>query len=161
MVEFLGEPGSSVTETERKSEEAESGNDGEDAGSLQPIAPVETVVPSFDLSEAITRCFGKHEFFLEMVEGFFVEVDPMLREMQEFCRSGMADKVRESAHRLKNTVIYLGARPAAAAIGEVERAAKAGEFAALGNALDALKQKLELLKSALAEHRRLDTLRNR
>ena len=48
---------------------------------------------------------------------------------------GKTDDVRTIAHRLKNTVVYLGAQPATQAILEVEEAAKAGGLRGSGQAL--------------------------
>ena len=55
-------------------------------------------------------------------------------------------KSGECAHRLKNTVVYLGAQPATDAIVEVESAAKSGKMAALDQALIKLGRKAGRLK---------------
>jgi signal transduction histidine kinase/CheY-like chemotaxis protein len=114
-------------------------------------------IPAFDLNEAINKCFGKNEFFLDLVAGFFDEADDTLRSLQQARLQGDTDEVRRVAHRLKNTVVYLGARPAADAIVEVESAAKSGDIAALDQALLDLGRKLEELKNALNMHRRQET----
>ncbi|MBP1625191.1 MAG: hypothetical protein H6Q07_3213, partial [Acidobacteria bacterium] len=76
--------------------------------------------PVFDLKEAVSRCFGKYEFFLEMVDCFFSETDEMVHLMHEARRQGKADEVRTVAHRLKNTIVYLCAQPATQAVLDVE-----------------------------------------
>jgi CheY-like chemotaxis protein len=138
-------------------------SDGAEAGQRLSADPPKSVpeaqgagaanIPAFDLKEAVNKCFGKNEFFLDMVTGFFDEADDTLRSLQQARLQGNTDEVRRVAHRLKNTVVYLGARPATDAIVEVESAAKSGEIAALDQALIELGRQLEDLKSALDPYR--------
>jgi two-component system, sensor histidine kinase and response regulator len=116
-----------------------------------------TPSPIFDLDEAVNRCFGKYEFFLDMVSCFFSETDEMMRGMREARRQGKTDEVRTLAHRLKNTVVYLGAQPATQAILALEKFAKAGDVAGIDKALVELEVQLEDLKRSLNAYRRRDT----
>lgn len=145
LVEFLGEPGDSGGGHSRPTEEeiAPSGSAG---GSLPRAA--------FDLEEAVGRCFGKFDFFLDMVDGFFEEADRMVGSMREALWAGKTDRVRDDAHRLKNTIIYLGAHPATAAITAVEEAARGERTGALAAALAGLEAQLDRLKAALERYRR-------
>jgi signal transduction histidine kinase/CheY-like chemotaxis protein len=164
LVEFLGE--ADAVENERSSD---AGID--DAEFRQPAAdrmdkdsPVfqgvaEMTPPAFDLRDAVKKCFGKHEFFLDMVDGFFEEVDGALRSLDKAYLEGKTDEIQRVAHRLKNTVVYLGAHPAADAIVAVESTAKLGDVAALDNALAVLARHLGNLKSSLASYRRQNTTR--
>ena len=113
--------------------------------------------PAFDLDEAVKRCFGKYDFFQDMAGGFFEEADDLLRSMRENRLRGNMEAVRSAAHRLKNTLIYLGAEPASAAVVEVESAAASGKLDILDAALRDLERQLEVLKKLLAPHRRPDT----
>jgi signal transduction histidine kinase/CheY-like chemotaxis protein len=122
-----------------KAAEAKSGIEGE---------------PTFVLEEAVNMCFGKHEFFLDMVNCFFCETDGLVERMVEAKRQGNHEEVRTAAHRLKNTVIYLGAQPAAEAIKTVELAAKSGDLLSVDAALTELGGRLEELKSSLVGFRR-------
>lgn len=119
--------------------------------------PDKKLSPVFDLNEAVNRCFGKYEFFLDMVNCFFCETDEMFRSIQEARRQGNNDEVRTLAHRLKNTVIYLGAQPASQAILEVEKVAKEGDSSGMDEALSQLARQLEYLKQSLNIYRRRDT----
>lgn len=145
LVEFLGEPGASGGGHSRPTEEE-----------IAPAGSAEGSLPraAFDLEEAVGRCFGKFDFFLDMVDGFFEEADGMVRSMREALSAGKTDRVRDDAHRLKNTVIYLGAHPAAAAITAVEKAARAGQTGTLAAALAGLEAQLDQLKAALEKYRR-------
>jgi hypothetical protein len=84
----------------------------------------------------------------------------MLRSLYEARQQGRTDDVRTIAHRLKNTVVYLGAQPATQAILELERAAKAGELAEIDKYLSDLAEKLQSLKESLAAYYRRDTMRS-
>jgi signal transduction histidine kinase/CheY-like chemotaxis protein len=106
----------------------------------------------FDLAEAVKRCFGKYDFFVDLANSFSHEADDSLRAMNEACLQGSADAVRNAAHQLKNTVVYLGSQPTTDAIVKAEDAAKSGNFEALGEALKQLQRQLESLKRSLAPH---------
>ena len=120
--------------------------------------PSEQIRPVFDLKEAVGRCFGKHEFFLEMVACFFSEKDESLRSLQEACRQENTEEVRSIAHRMKNTIVYLGAKPATQAIIELEKAAKNKEFPELNAALKQLAVELDRLTQSLSSYQKRDTI---
>ncbi len=109
--------------------------------------------PAFDIKEAVNKCFGKYDFFLDMVGGFFDEADDTMRSMLDARSQGNIEEVRRIAHRLKNTVVYLGARPAINAIIQVESAAKSGDAAPLDQAMHDLEQEVHTLKLALTPYR--------
>jgi hypothetical protein len=77
--------------------------------------------------------------------------------LYEARREGKTEDVRTIAHRLKNTVVYLGAQPAMQAILEVERAAKARELTEIDAGLSQLSGRLEKLKQSLSAYRKRDT----
>jgi CheY-like chemotaxis protein len=122
------------------------------------VKPPDGPAPVFDVNEAVDRCFGKYEFFLDMVTCFFGEADELLRSLQEARRRGKPEEVRTIAHRLKNTIVYLAAQPAMQAILQVETAAKAGEFVEIDKALSQLAHQLERLKSSLSTFSKRDSL---
>lgn len=153
LVEFLGEPSASAACLVSQPEADEQNEDSSDLKTRGP-EPLESTLSVFDLTSAVNRCFGKYDFFMDMVEGFYGEVDDALQTMGEALLQGRTDKVREAAHRLKNTVIYLGARSSADAISEVEAIAKSGDCAGLEKSLEELRRQLDRLKLALNEYRR-------
>jgi signal transduction histidine kinase/DNA-binding response OmpR family regulator/HPt (histidine-containing phosphotransfer) domain-containing protein len=108
----------------------------------------------FILEEAVNRCFGKYEFFLEMVDCFYEESDELMGKMMEARRKSHVHEIQSAAHRLKNTIVYLGAQPAADAVKRLEQAAKAGELTSIDLAIKDLEDSLESLKSALERYRR-------
>jgi CheY-like chemotaxis protein len=143
------------------------GNDeaGSD-GILQPISQVSrnvvetsrNALPVFDLKEAIARCFGKYEFFLDMVDSFFCETDDMQRTLAEALQHGKTEEIRTVAHRMKNTIVYLGARSATQAIVELETVAKGSDLQGLDHALERLTAELEKLKRSLSDYRKQDAI---
>ncbi|MBN1568143.1 MAG: response regulator [Acidobacteria bacterium] len=112
---------------------------------------------AFDLKIGVGKCFGKYDFFLDMVDGFFDEADDAIRSLQKARLQAGTEEVRTVAHRLKNTIVYLGAKPAADAIVDVESAAGSGDMPALDRALVQLGQRLEELKNALIPYRRKES----
>jgi signal transduction histidine kinase/CheY-like chemotaxis protein len=157
LVEFLGMPGSGLNEKRRAADLCDIKPMEAADASLQEDIPCQSAMPAFDFNEAVRRCFGKYEFFQDMVDGFFGEADAMLHSMREAFRNGSVSTIRDLAHRLKNTVIYLGAQPAASAIVEVESAAKSGKLEMISLALDKLDLQIEALKPALTAYRHQDS----
>jgi HPt (histidine-containing phosphotransfer) domain-containing protein len=109
----------------------------------------------FDLNEAVKRCFGKYDFFQEMVNCFYCESDPLLHDIQQARIDGKAEELRTTAHRLKNTIVYLGAQPAVDAIINVENLAKSGNLADVDSALSELGARLKDLKKCLRKYRKV------
>jgi signal transduction histidine kinase/CheY-like chemotaxis protein len=106
----------------------------------------------FNLADAVNKCFGKYEFFVDMAKSFSAEADSCIGAMKEARLQNNTGAVRDAAHRLKNTVMYLGSGSAMCAIVEVENAAKSGDLLALDNALQQLELCIESLKQSLADH---------
>jgi len=158
LVEFLGAPGAGSKEKRHAASFRDQKPEETAVACIQEDISCQPAMPAFDFDEAVRRCFGKHDFFQDMVDGFLGESDAMLHSMREAFRQGTVCTVRDLAHRLKNTVIYLGAQPAASAIVEVESAAKSGKLEALSIALDRLDFQLETLKPALIAYRRQDPM---
>ena len=107
----------------------------------------------FDLDEAVRKCYGKHGMFQEMVGCFFQEADALMSQMRAALHNGEAKVLGDTAHRLKGTVVYLGAGPSADATGRVEQIGKSGQLAEAGGAIDELANQIERLKEAIAPHR--------
>jgi signal transduction histidine kinase/CheY-like chemotaxis protein len=153
LVEFLGAPDIGSREMKQAVDFCDREIKETVDSCIQGNIPDWPATPAFDFKEAVQRCFGKYDFFQDMVDGFLGEADVMLHSMREAFRQGSAGTICELAHRLKNTVIYLGAQPAASAILEVELTAKSEKFEAISTALDGLDRQLEILKPALIAYR--------
>jgi PAS domain S-box-containing protein len=117
----------------------------------EPGPPLSSSV--FDLEEGIRRCFDKYEMFQQMVGCFFDEADPLLERMRTSLATGNPVDTGHAAHRLKGSLVYLGAADATALARRIEKTTESGEVAHVADTIDALEQQLGLLKKALAPHR--------
>ena len=116
--------------------------------------PSEVELPLFDFDEAVRKCYGNRELFQDMVESLFDEADPLLDQMREALARGNGATLAAVAHRLKGTVVYLAAGPAADATRRVEQIGKSGALTEAARALGDLARELVALRRALAPHRR-------
>jgi PAS domain S-box-containing protein len=128
----------------------------------QPVVatsgPAETAnqatAPVFNPEEAIARCFDSEDMVREMIQCFFDEVDNSFPKMRAALEKGDLEEVGRLGHRMKGTVVYLGAHPAKEAALRVERFCKCGGGtpAEAEEAVTALERECMALKAVLAEH---------
>ena len=123
---------------------------GEAAETSAPAA-----VRAFDLDEALGRCYDRR-MFQEMVEFFSAESSEMLDHMRAALQHADGAKVAWAAHRLRGTVLYLGAAPVLKAAERVEQAGTAGDLTAAAEAIETLEVQIKLLKRVLAPYRQDD-----
>ena len=105
----------------------------------------------FHLDEALACCYDR-QMFLGMVDFFFLESATLLDQMRAAAGNADAVDLARAAHRLKGTVLYLGAGACRRAVEQVERAGMSGDLAAAAAALDELDAQVALLKEALAPY---------
>ncbi|MGA2799181.1 MAG: ATP-binding protein, partial [Thermoguttaceae bacterium] len=128
---------------------------GDDLNPIEPRQPAPASAANvFNLDEAVGRCFRKYELFQDMVGCLFDESDSLLEQMRTALKSQNAEELGFAAHRLKGTVVFLGASPAADATRRVEQIGLLGELGDAAEAIDQLQTQLQLLKDALAPHRK-------
>ena len=108
----------------------------------------------FDLSEALSKCDGNYGIVQQMVGCFFNEADSLIEKMRAALSTANATELGNTAHRLKGTVLYLGASAAADATQRVERIGKSGDLTEAADAIDELAIQIERLTAALVSHRR-------
>ena len=108
----------------------------------------------FNEEEALSRCCGSQDMVREMIRCFFDEVDNLLPKMRAALEKGDLEEAGRLGHRMKGTVVYLGAEPAKEAALRVERFCKCGAARRLeaGEAIDALEHECLALKAALSRH---------
>ena len=89
----------------------------------------------------------------EMAQYFFDEVENLFPQMRAALAKGELVEVGELGHRMKGTVVYLGAQPAKEAALRVERFCNGngGTPSEAKEAIDALEQECLALKTALSE----------
>lgn len=110
-------------------------------------------LPVFDFSEALKTCYGKYHLFQDMVDCFFQESDPMLGRMQTALGQRDNNGMAYLAHRLLNTIAYLGSVPATEKTRRLEHAARANDLETCSALFCDLLGQLEALKAALLPHR--------
>ena len=117
------------------------------AAASPPAAPV------FDPELALQRCFNNPIMLRDMIRCFFADVDSLFPQMFSALQEGDLQEVGRLGHRMKGTVVYLGAEPASEAALRVEHFEQYhGAQADAEEAVRALAQQCEVLKTALAEH---------
>ncbi len=128
----------------------------------QPVAaapdPVErpsrVTAAVFDPEQTLTRCFNNRHMVGEMIRCFFDEVDSLFPQMRAALGKGDLAEVGRLGHRLKGTVVYLGAESARQAAMRVERLCTSSDGAASGaeEAVNVLERECAMLEAALREH---------
>jgi PAS domain S-box-containing protein len=146
---------------ERLAQKGLGGGDGGLEKSEQPTTPdsesliphLQSLIPVFNLDEAVSKCCGKYELFQEVASCLFCEADSLLEQMRAAFSAGAATEFADAAHRLKGTVAYLGAAPALAATRCAEDIGRSGDLSTAPAALETLAMELGLLKDAIDGHR--------
>jgi PAS domain S-box-containing protein len=115
--------------------------------------PVDAAEQVFCLDEALARVAGEENLFLEMVGFFFDEAPKRLAEMQAALERRDALTIARAAHRLKGTVIYLGARDSLQTLERLERAGENGDLPLTAGCIPELERNLAALAQALAPYR--------
>jgi HPt (histidine-containing phosphotransfer) domain-containing protein len=108
----------------------------------------------FNPDEAIGRCFHSDDMLKEMIQCFFDEADKLSQQMREALAKGDLMEVGRLGHRMKGTVVYLGAQPAKEAALRVERFCRSagGTPSEARQAINALERECILLKDALRKY---------
>lgn len=112
----------------------------------------ESAVPAFELDDAMKRCFD-NRMFGEMVDFFFTESAELMGQMHAALHNGNTKDVAAAAHRLRGTILYLGAAPAMEAAQRVETAGTSGDPASTAEAIRQLDAQLQILAQALDPYR--------
>ena len=107
----------------------------------------------FDLELALSRCSDSQDLVREMARCFFDDVDKLLPQMRAALETGDLVEVGRLGHRLKGTVVYLGAKPAEEAALSVERCDRSsdGTPPEPAEAVNALERECLALQAALRE----------
>ncbi len=90
----------------------------------------------------------------EMIQCFFDEVDILFPRVRAALEKGDLVEVGRLGHRMKGTVVYLGAQPAKEAALRVERFSKTsgGTPSEAEEAISALEHECLVLRTALSAH---------
>jgi HPt (histidine-containing phosphotransfer) domain-containing protein len=126
---------------------------GSSVANPQPSIP-SSPIPPFNPDEAIRRWFNSRDMVREMIQCYFDEVELVLPQMRTALQKGDLAEVGRLGHRLKGTVVYLGAEAAKEAALRVERFGKfsGGSVAEAEEAIVALEHECLMLKAAMIDH---------
>ena len=105
----------------------------------------------FDLQLALKRCCGSESMLGEMVACFVEEADRLIPQMHVALQRDNLQEVARLGHRLRGTLVYLGADQAVEAALALERCGGSpkGEAKEVVNALE---RQVEALKRAVAAY---------
>jgi HPt (histidine-containing phosphotransfer) domain-containing protein len=84
-----------------------------------------------------------------MVDFFFCDATKLLMEIQAAATAGDATAIERKAHRLKGTVLYLGAEAATEAVAGVEALARSGDLTDAAPAIRSMEAEVTRLTEAL------------
>jgi PAS domain S-box-containing protein len=123
-------------------------------GVRTPMTAVAPAAVVFDPELALSRCFDSNEMLREMIQCFFEEVDSVFPQMRAALEKGDLVEVGRLGHRMKGTVVYLGAQSAEEAARGAERFCKSsgGTASEAEQAVNVLEQECLMLKTELADH---------
>jgi CheY-like chemotaxis protein len=114
--------------------------------------PADTTV--FDLAVAMEKCMNKRDLLGQIISFFFKDSDVLLPRMRAALQAGDIKEVGRLGHRLKGTLLHLGADAAREAARRVEQLMlHGGQQADAAEAVAALERACDRLKQALAPHR--------
>jgi two-component system, sensor histidine kinase and response regulator len=116
-----------------------------------PICSSADPVP-FDLQKALARLDDKLDLFKDMVGFFFSDGLKLLTEIQSAAANGEAKVIEDKAHRLKGTVLYLGADGATRAVDRVESLARSRDLADAAAAMRSMEEEVTRLAAALRDY---------
>jgi PAS domain S-box-containing protein len=125
---------------------------------LLPTTPAEaggaSTAAVFDPELALKRCSNSPDIVREMTQCFFDEVDKLFPQTHAALERGERGEISRLGQRMKGTVVYLGAEPAARAAMRVEQFCESsgGTPSELQEAVNALKRERVALRTALAEY---------
>jgi two-component system, sensor histidine kinase and response regulator len=126
---------------------------------VAPVPPADKAAeppaaPAFDPELALKRCLNKPSMLAEMIRCFYAEADSLLPEMRAALAQGNLPEVGHLGHRLKGTVVYLGAQPVQEAALRVERfcQSSSGTPSEAEDAVNGLEHACIVLKAALRDH---------
>ena len=124
-------------------------------GSSAPIiAESVTTTAVFDPELALKRCYNSPDMLSNMIQCFFDEADRLFQQMFAALHNGDLAEFGRLGHRLKGTIVYLGAEQATEAVLGVERFERhGGQPAEAEQAIEILRRECDLLKAVLAGHR--------
>jgi CheY-like chemotaxis protein len=108
----------------------------------------------FNPELALSQCFDSEDVVREMIQCFLDDADKLFPKMRAALEKGDLEEVGRLGHRMKGTVVYLGAERAKNAALRVEQFCECsgGTLSEAQEAVNALEQECLTLKAVLSGH---------
>jgi CheY-like chemotaxis protein/HPt (histidine-containing phosphotransfer) domain-containing protein len=117
-----------------------------------PEPPAQTL-GAFDCAAALTALGGRVDLLQEMAAFFVGDAPGRLAEIQAGLRDHAPSAVARAAHRLKGTLVYLGAEPALQAAQRVEQIGTSRDLTEAASAFQTLSEEITRLETAVRSWR--------
>jgi HPt (histidine-containing phosphotransfer) domain-containing protein len=114
--------------------------------------PAGAVAPVFSVEEALASVAGETDLLRQMAGYFFDEAPLQLAKMQEGLERNDAAAIARAAHRLRGTVIYLGAEGVLQNLEQLEGAGGAADLGRAAGLIADLAGKNSALSQALTSY---------
>jgi len=148
MVESLAEMAAPRPDAEFLPDLAAAGH----VAQVQAGQPAGAAPAVFCLDEALASVAGDEELFRQMVSFFFDDRPKRLGEMQAALEHSDAPTIARAAHRLKGTVIYLGAGPVLQVLERLEQISGPDDLPLAAGLIPELEGRIAALTQALASY---------
>jgi HPt (histidine-containing phosphotransfer) domain-containing protein len=112
-------------------------------------APDGDPIDEAGFTQALELVGGDQEFLAELVETYKVDGVERIAEMRMALGAGSAPDLQRAAHTLKSSSATLGASDLAEACRVVEHAARAGELGGLGDRIEDIAGRFDVVVVAL------------
>jgi signal transduction histidine kinase/CheY-like chemotaxis protein/HPt (histidine-containing phosphotransfer) domain-containing protein len=132
--------------------ETEHGEEKGAAGSDAPSISVDSA-SVFDVAVLLNRLMGDGRVAEEVLDGFLEDMPRQILSLKEFVESGNAENARSQAHKIKGAAATIGGEALRAFVYEMEKAAEAGDLAALKAGAADLNEQFLRLRDAIATSR--------
>jgi PAS domain S-box-containing protein len=138
---------------QKRTDESAAANAGDATSTPRgPASPPAASV--FDPEMALARCYDKRNMLQEMIAHFFKDTDSLFPQIRAALQKGDLAEVGRLGHRVKGTLVHLGAEAASEAAGRVERfVLDAGEQSEAEKVVSSLERECEVLRAVLTEYR--------
>jgi HPt (histidine-containing phosphotransfer) domain-containing protein len=129
------------------------GNAGADLATSSPTEATSPLTAAiFDPALALKRCFDNRDMLQAMIAYFFKDADSVLPQLRVALQKPDLMEVGRLGHRLKGTIVHLGAEPAKEAAARVENFYCGGQPAEAAEAVRAFERECEVLRTILTEY---------
>lgn len=126
---------------------------GKESPPVVPAAAPPNGTPVFNAEAALKQCFGEQDLLVQMIQYFMQDYDTVLPQIHSAIERGDFAEMGKLGHRLKGTLLHLGAELAEEAAADIERLGYyGGETTEAEAAVRWLERECEILRKALTEY---------